>query len=158
MTDDAGRRCDRLARAADEAWAAGEADRAIGLVTRALTLSGARSRAALLQLRGVIEARTGNVRSATEILLEATETSDDPSLTLALLTEATEAATYAGDYAQTVALGWRAAAITPTNETDAFRAETLAGLGRPWRTITNEPQRCSPARSSGPIGWMILFC
>jgi ATP/maltotriose-dependent transcriptional regulator MalT len=98
-----------------------------------------------LQLRGVIEARTGDVRSATEILLEAAETSDDPSLTLALLTEATEAATYAGDYAQTVTQGLRAATIKPTNETDAFRAETLSGLAA---ALANDHERAAALLTS----------
>jgi tetratricopeptide (TPR) repeat protein len=141
LTDDPERRGDRLARAAYAAWATGEADRAIGLITRALPLSRARSRAALLQLRGVIEARTGDVRSATEILLEAAEASDDPSLTLALLTEATEAATYAGDYAQTVALGLRAATITPIDDTDMFRAEALSGLAA---ALAGDHERATP--------------
>ncbi len=144
-TDHPGRRGDRLARAASASWAAGEADRAIGLVTQALPLSSGRSRTALLQLRGVIEARTGDVRSATEILLEATETSDDPSLTLVLLTEATEAAAYAGDYPQTVALGLRAAAIKPGNETDAFRAEALSGLAA---ALANDHERAAALLTS----------
>ena len=93
----------------------------------------------------MIEARNGDVRSATEILLEAAECSDDPSLTLALLTEATEAATYAGDYAQTVALGVRAAAITPSNETDAFRAEALSGLAA---ALANDYERATPLLTS----------
>jgi DNA-binding CsgD family transcriptional regulator len=145
LTDDAERRCDRLARAADASWAAGEADRANGLITQALHLSGARSRATLLQLRGTIEARNGDVRNATEILLEAAEASDGPSLTLALLTEATEAATYAGDYAQTVALGVWAATIKPSNETDAFRAEALSGLAA---ALANDHARATPLLTS----------
>jgi DNA-binding CsgD family transcriptional regulator len=145
LTDDAGRRGDRLARAAQASWSAGDADRAIGLVTQALPLSKARTRATLLALRGVIEARTGDVRAATEILLEAADMSDDPSLTLALLTEATEAATYAGDYAQTVALGVRAATITATTETDMFRAEALSGLAA---ALVNDHERATPLLTS----------
>lgn len=88
----------------------------------------------------MIEARTGDVRSATEILLEAAEASDDPSLTLELLTEATEAAVYAGDYSQAVSPGVRAAAIEPADETDEFRAEVLSGLAA---TLAGDHERAA---------------
>jgi tetratricopeptide (TPR) repeat protein len=70
------------AAAAREAWEAGDPHRARRLVARTLPLCRGGDRARLLALRGVIEARTGDVRAAAEILLEATEYSDSPSLTL----------------------------------------------------------------------------
>jgi hypothetical protein len=46
----------------------------------------------MLYLRGVIEARSGDMRGATATLLEAADASSEPSLTLEILAEATQAA------------------------------------------------------------------
>jgi DNA-binding CsgD family transcriptional regulator len=127
LSADEGRRAGRLAAAAEAAWAAGQPERARGLIARALPLATGERRAQLLHLRGVIEARTGDVRSAVAVLVEAADASEDGSLTLELLTEATEAAMYAGDYAQATALGARADAIEPRSETDRFRVAALSG-------------------------------
>ena len=129
LTADPAQALDWAAVAAHEAWEAGDPQRARGLVARTLPHCRGGDRARLLALRGVIEARTGDVRAAAEILLEAAEYSDSASLTLELLTEAAEASVYAGDYAQAAALGRRAASIPAESETDQFRADTLVGLG-----------------------------
>ena len=121
LSADEGRRIGRLAAAAEAAWAAGQPERARELITRALPLTTGQLRAELLYLRGVIEARTGDLRGAVAVLVEAADASEDGSLTLELLTEATEAAEYAGDYAQAAAIGARADAIEPRSETDRFR-------------------------------------
>ena len=52
------------------------------LIARALPLATGRVRAELLYLQGVIEARTGDLRGAVAILVEAADTSEDGSLTL----------------------------------------------------------------------------
>jgi DNA-binding CsgD family transcriptional regulator len=119
----------RLAAAAQAAWAAGQPERAHELIARALPLATGQIRAKLLYLRGVIEARTGELRGAVAILVEAADTSQDGSLTLDALTEAIEADNYAGDYAHGAALGVRAAAIEPRGEIDRFRVAALSGVG-----------------------------
>jgi DNA-binding CsgD family transcriptional regulator len=127
LSADEERRIRRLADAAEAAWAAGQPKPARELIARALPLARAQVRVGLSQLRGRIEAATGDVRSAVAVLLEAADASQDESLTLELLTEGTEAAMYAGDYAQAAALGARADAIEPRSETDRFRAAALSG-------------------------------
>jgi DNA-binding CsgD family transcriptional regulator len=117
----------RLAAAAEAAWDAGQPERAGELIARALPLTTGQARAELLYLRGMIEARTGDVRGAVAVLIEAADASEDGSLTLEVLTEATEAATYVGDYAHAAALGARAAAIQPRGDTDRFRVAALTG-------------------------------
>jgi DNA-binding CsgD family transcriptional regulator len=136
-----GRRTTRLAAAAEAAWAAGQPDRARELIARALPLATAQVRVGLLQLRGRIEAATGDLGSAVSLLLEASDSSEDGSLTLELLIEATEAATVAGDYAQAVALGTRAAAIEPRSETDRFRVAALSGTAA---ELAGDHERAAP--------------
>jgi DNA-binding CsgD family transcriptional regulator len=128
LSADEGRRTARLAAAAEAAWAAGQPERARELIARALPLTTAQARVGLLQLRGRIEAAAGDLRSGVAVLLEAADASEDASLTLELLFEATEAAQYAGDYAQAAGLGARADAIEPRSETDRFRLAALSGI------------------------------
>jgi DNA-binding CsgD family transcriptional regulator len=128
LSADEARRTDRLTAAAEAAWAAGQPERARELIARALPLATGQPRVRLLHVRGVIEARTGDVRSAVAVLLEAADASDEASLTLELLSEATEAAAYAGDYTQAAAIGARAGAIEPASETDRFRVAALGGM------------------------------
>jgi DNA-binding CsgD family transcriptional regulator len=128
LSADATRRTARLAAAAGAAWAGGQPERARALIARALPLTTGQARAELLHLRGVIEARTGDLRSASAVLAEAADASKNASLTLDALTEATEAAEYAGDYAQASALGARARAIEPRNDIDRFRVAALSGI------------------------------
>jgi DNA-binding CsgD family transcriptional regulator len=128
LSADEGRRAGRLAAAAEAAWAAGQPERARELIARALPLTTAHARARLLYLRGVIEARTRDLRSAVVVLTEAADASEADSLTLEILTEATEAAEWAGDFAQAAALGARAEAIEPRGDTARFRVAALRGM------------------------------
>jgi DNA-binding CsgD family transcriptional regulator len=121
-------RTGRLAAAAEAAWAAGQPERAGELIARALPLTTGQARAELLHLRGVIEARTGDVRGAVTVLLEALGASEDHSQKLELLAEAANAAAYSGDYEQAAAIGARAGAIEPRGETDRFRVAALSGV------------------------------
>jgi DNA-binding CsgD family transcriptional regulator len=141
LSADEGRRAGRLAAAAEAAWAAGQPERARELIARALPLATAQARAELLHLRGVIEARTGDLRSAVAVLTEAADASEDGSLTLEVLNEATEAAAYAGNYAQAAALGARAGAIDPRGETDRFRVAALGGVAA---ELAGDHQRSAP--------------
>ena len=129
LSGDDRHRASRLAAGAEAAWAAGQPERAGELIARAVPLAVGQLRAELLYLRGVIEARTGDLRAAVAILVEAADTSQDRSLTLDALTEAMEADNYAGDYAHGAALGIRAAAIEPHGEIDRFRVAALRGMG-----------------------------
>ena len=118
----------RLALAAQAAWAAGQPDQARDLIARVLPLAPDGLRAELLYLRGVIEAKTGDLLGASAALVEAAETSESPSLQLDALTEATEAAEYAGEYARAAAIAARAGAIEPDDEIDSFRVFALTGM------------------------------
>jgi DNA-binding CsgD family transcriptional regulator/tetratricopeptide (TPR) repeat protein len=128
LTADVDRRGDRLGAAAQAAWAGGQPERARELIARALPLATAQARAELLHLRGVIEARTGDMRSAVPVLVEAADASEDVSLTLDALTEATEAAEYSGEYMQAAEIGARADAVEPRTRTDRFRVVALSGI------------------------------
>jgi DNA-binding CsgD family transcriptional regulator len=128
LSADESRRSGRLAAGAEAAWAAGQPERARELIARALPLTTAQARAELLYLRGMIEARTGDLRSAIAMLVEAVDASETGSLTLEALAEAIEAANYAGDYAQSAALGARAEAIEAQSEIDRFRVAALTGM------------------------------
>ena len=160
-----GRRVGRLAAAAEAAWAAGQPERARELIARALPLTTAQARAELLYLRGVIEARTGDLRSAVAVLVEAADASEAESLTLEMLTEATEAAEYAGDYAQAAAIGARADAIEPRSETDRFRVAALSGMAaelagdheRAAPLLREAIRRAEQFEDPGPLVWASLI-
>jgi DNA-binding CsgD family transcriptional regulator len=141
LTADEGRRAKRLAAGAEAAWAAAQPERARELIARALPRTTDHARAELLHLRGVIEARTGDLRSAVAILVEAADASKDGSLTLELLTEATEAAEYAGDYVHAAAIAARADAIEPRSATDRFRVAALTGLAA---ELAGDHERAEP--------------
>jgi DNA-binding CsgD family transcriptional regulator/tetratricopeptide (TPR) repeat protein len=128
LTADVDRRGDRLRAAADAAWAGGQPERARELIARALPLVTGQTRAELVHLRGVIEARTGDMRGAVPVLVEAADASEDVSLTLDALTEATEAAEYSGDYVQAAEIGARADAVNARTSTDRFRVAALSGI------------------------------
>jgi DNA-binding CsgD family transcriptional regulator len=128
LSVDAGRRASRLAAAAHTAWAAGDPIRARGLIEQALQVTSVPERARLLFLKGVIEARCGDIRSALRILNECLDAASDPSLTLETLGEAAETAAFAGDFTQAADLGRRAATVTPATDRDRFLAAVLTGL------------------------------
>jgi DNA-binding CsgD family transcriptional regulator len=138
LSSDEGLRANRLGAAADAAWAAGQPEHARDLIARALPLATGGLRADLLYLRGVIEARTGDLRAAIAVLVEAADASEDGSFKLDALIEAMEAANYAGDYAEGVALGARAAVIEPHTDIDRFRVTALSGM---WAELAGEHQR-----------------
>jgi DNA-binding CsgD family transcriptional regulator len=154
-----GSRMRRLAAAAQAAWAAGEPDQARALIARVLPLAPDGLRAELLYLRGVIEARTGDLRGAIAVLVEAAETSDSPSFQLDALSEAAEAAAFAGESAQGVAIGARAGAIEPHDELDRFRVSLLTGMaaelagdhGRAERLVRQAVQRGEQLEEPGAL-------
>jgi DNA-binding CsgD family transcriptional regulator len=119
----------RLGEAAEAAWAAGQPERARGLVTRSLANADGRQRVRLLFLSGVIEARSGWLPDALAPVLEAIEGSEDASLTLEMLYDGYEFASYAGAHDRLAELARRVADVEPTGETDRFIAAALTAWG-----------------------------
>ena len=109
LTDAESARGQRLALAAQAAWMAGQANRARALINRSLPLADRPQRARLLYLAGTIEGHNGWLHDGMRTLDKAAALSQDASLSLEILREASGMATYAGDYDTTVALGRRAA-------------------------------------------------
>jgi DNA-binding CsgD family transcriptional regulator len=155
----------RLAAGAQAAWAAAQPDQARDLIGRVLPLAPEGLRAELLYLRGVIEARTGDLRGAMAVLVEAAETSESPSLALDALSEATEAANYAGEFAQSAEIGARAGAIEPHDEIDRFRVSALTGMAaelagdyeRSERLVREAIQRAEQLQDPGALVWASLL-
>ena len=130
LTVDESRFAPRLASAAHAAWDAGQPDRALELIARALRLSDKDLRSRLLHLRGAIESRCGNMRDAVATLLEGAEISSDPSLTLEMLHEAAEAATDTGDLATAAELDARAVALPAPTKRAQFSQAAMTGFAQ----------------------------
>ncbi|MBV9049058.1 MAG: AAA family ATPase, partial [Solirubrobacterales bacterium] len=130
LTVDESRRAPRLASAAQAAWDAGQPDRALELIGRALPSADQRLRARLLSLRGVIESRCGNMRDAVTTLLEGADISPDPSLTLEMLHEAAEAATDTGDLPAAIEINTRAATLPAPTDRARFSQIAMAGFAQ----------------------------
>jgi predicted ATPase len=129
LSTDGTRRAHRITAAAQAAWDAGQPSRAHDIVAQALPLAGGQTRVRLLYLNALIEARTGNVREAYSMLIEAADASTDPSLTVEMLSEAIEGASFVGDVAAVVEIGQRAMEISVTGELDCFRLVCLQAFG-----------------------------
>lgn len=129
LSDAAPPRNRRLAASAEAAWAAGQAERARGLVSRSLANATGPQRVRLLYLSGVIEAMSGWLPDALAPLLEAIEASDDASLTLQMLRDGYEFASYAEAHGQLAELARRAAEVEPVTESDRFIAASLIAWG-----------------------------
>jgi DNA-binding CsgD family transcriptional regulator/tetratricopeptide (TPR) repeat protein len=96
LTRDETQLAPRLAAAAEAAWDAGQVEAARAFAERASRLAGEELRVRLLHLQGRIEDGSGRCREAAETLLAAARLSSDPSLTLAILVDAMDAALEAG--------------------------------------------------------------
>jgi DNA-binding CsgD family transcriptional regulator len=128
LSDAASSRGRRLAAAADAAWEAGQVDRARDLVDRALPLVDRRQRARLLYLRGIIEGRSGKLEEALTAFSEGLAETEDVSLALEMLREASDSAMFAGDVDQMIELGERAGKFAPVTDIDRFVVASLTGL------------------------------
>jgi len=128
-TDDA-HRVQRLAAAAQTAWDAGQPARARDIIGRVLPQATGQTRTRLRYLSAVIEARTGSMRECYALLLEAADANTDPSLSLEMLSEASEAASFCGDAAAVVEICERSRGITVNGELDRFRLACLQGFGQ----------------------------
>ena len=123
-----GRQAPRLGSAAQAAWDAGQPERALELLGRALPLSEPALRADLLYLRGVIEARCGSVGDATRTLLDAAIDAE-PDLALAMLHEAAEAVGAIGQLETVRTIGERAAQLSAASPRAQFSKCILVGAG-----------------------------
>jgi DNA-binding CsgD family transcriptional regulator len=130
--DDA-RRGQLLALAADAAWLAGFADRAIALLSEARELVIEPERLIEIeQLRGHIAVHRGPVMEGHAILVAAAErvASTEPELAVSLLAEAVDACFYAGEVAAMVRTAERAESLLPEHASNRtrFLAATANGM------------------------------
>jgi len=129
LAADEARRGRLLLAAADAAWLAGLADRAVGLLGEARALV---SDAGLLiqieQLRGHIAARRGPVMEGHAILVAAAERAapGNPELAIGMLAEAVDATFFAGDAAEMARTARRLAALVP--DSASTRTRFLAAM------------------------------
>jgi hypothetical protein len=130
LSADSARRAQRIAAAAQAAWDAVQPSRAHDVIGQALPLARDQTRMRLRYLSAVIEARTGSLREAYAMLLQAAGGSTDPSLTVEMLSEAMEGASFSGDVAAVVEIGQQSKRISATGEPDRFRLVCLQAFGR----------------------------
>ena len=130
LSSDDAHRVQRLAAAAQTAWDAGQPARARDIIGRVLPQATGQTRTRLRYLSAVIEARTGSMRECYALLLEAADANTDPSLSLEMLSEASEAASFCGDAAAVVEICERSRGITVNGELDRFRLACLQGFGQ----------------------------
>jgi DNA-binding CsgD family transcriptional regulator len=120
----------RLLMAAEAAWSAGQARRADALLaelrlTNADPVTGARAR----ELQGTIAARTGSLRAALDLLVQAADLAVRPDDSVVLLADAVYAAFYLGDTTTSLALAERLSELTQSATTDRTRALSLMATG-----------------------------
>jgi DNA-binding CsgD family transcriptional regulator len=126
------RRARLLLEAADTAWLAGLAERAVALLAEArATTADPATAVEVDQLDGHIATRRGPVMRGHEILTAAAGRAD-PERAVAMLTEAAGACFYAGDAAAmlTAAEGARAALAPEASTRARFLAATAVGMAR----------------------------
>jgi len=144
LSPDDTRRVRRLAAGAQAAWDAGQSDRVREITGRALLLADGQTRARLLHLRGVIQVRTGSVREACAMLLAAADACTDPSLTLEMLAEAAEAASFSGDMAAMTEIGRRSLHLLGRRRARRLQAHVAAGIRA--AVCRRSPRRSGAAR------------
>jgi DNA-binding CsgD family transcriptional regulator len=135
----------RLVAAAQDAWLAGGPDQALEMLDRARGLvSDLLVRADLMHLRGTVELRCGVPAEAATILAAgAAEVAPiAPTKAIEMLAEAAQAASYAGDAAQIVEFGRRAAALPADDDPDRrFTVMVIVGVGN---LLAGNPARGAP--------------
>jgi DNA-binding CsgD family transcriptional regulator len=130
LSTDEARRLQRVADAADAAWVAGEPDRAREIAGRVLPQASGGTRVQLLHISGLIEAYAGNLQRAFTLLLDAADTSLDPSMTVSLLIQAADVAVSGGDVAALAEISQRVTRISAVHDLDRFKVTALAGFAR----------------------------
>jgi DNA-binding CsgD family transcriptional regulator len=128
LSTDEARRVRRIAAAAHATWDAGQPGRSREIIEQVLPLATGPTRAQLLHLIGVIQARAGSLQEACTRLLQGAEASTDPPLKLEMLMEAAEAASFSGDPDRAIELAARAAPIPATSERDKLIVALLRGF------------------------------
>jgi DNA-binding CsgD family transcriptional regulator len=128
LTLDPTRLAPRLAAAAQAAWDAGQPERALELIARALPLGDAPLQARLLHLRGIVEARCGSIGDAVTTLLGGARAAE-PELALAMLHEAAEVVGAIGQLGTVREIGERAAGLCPRDVRARFSQRVLVGAG-----------------------------
>jgi DNA-binding CsgD family transcriptional regulator len=126
-TDDA-RRVGRFAAAARAAWDAGQPGRSREIIEQVLPRATGQTRARLLHLSGVIEARAGSLQEACTRLLRGAEDCSDPPLKLEMLMEAAEAASFSGNFARSIEIVAHAAPIRAVSPRDRLIVALLGGF------------------------------
>ena len=130
LSTNGARRVQRMAAAAQAAWAAGQHTRAREIIGQALPQATGQTRAQLLYLDGLIEGFAGNLWEASIMLADAADACTDPSLTIEILMVAADAAAASSDPAAITELSQRAMRISPADDLDRFKIESLGGLAR----------------------------
>jgi DNA-binding CsgD family transcriptional regulator len=130
LSTDEARRVRRITAAAGAAWHAGQPDRARAAIARALPLASGELRAHVLHLSGVVEANAGSLPEACTRLLEAAESTGDPSLRLEMLAEASETMTMTGDFARGIEIAAMMARIVPVSARDRLMHTQARGYAK----------------------------
>jgi DNA-binding CsgD family transcriptional regulator len=138
LSVDERRRDRRIAAAAHAAWAAGQPERAREAIARLLPRADDGLRAELLHLSAMIDASTGSLREAYTKLREGAELSTDPELTLEMLLEAVEAASFSGEPAVVRELAQRGARVSAEGPRAELMSKTLDGFAQAY---AGEPER-----------------
>ncbi len=126
LAADSERRGRLLWEAAEAAWLAGLADRAVSLLDEAREVSTDREQLVEIdQLAGHIATRRGPVMRGHAILTEAAARAD-PERAVAMLSEAASACFYAGNPTEMLSVAERARALLPDNA--SIRARFLAAI------------------------------
>lgn len=134
LTPDAAVRAERQVRAADTAWTAGNAVRALALLdARARDAGTAESTSAggarEVELRASIAARTGSLREALEYLLVAADRAESADAQAMALADAVHATFYLGDARTAAVLAERLAALQESVAEPHARALGLMATG-----------------------------
>jgi DNA-binding CsgD family transcriptional regulator len=129
LSPDPDTRSDMLLRAAESAWLGGQGSRALTLLDVHADTPGAGGRGKELELRGAIVARTGSLREAMELLVEAADQATSPDDAAVLVADAAHAAFYLGDTKVLRALAKRQAGLEPSLSSPRARALGLMSTG-----------------------------
>ncbi len=151
LTPDRERRTERLLCAAETAWSAGLTERALGLLeAHGREHPEESGRMQELSLRGAIAARTGHVRDAREMLMEAANLATDPNEETVILADAVHANFYLADASAAVALAQRLAELAPAVTDDRARAFGLVATGTA-RILAGQPGGAADLRAAVPM-------
>ncbi|WP_083408215.1 AAA family ATPase [Mycolicibacterium rutilum] len=135
LTNDDALRCGRLVAAAEAAWFSGQSARAGDLLVDAETITDdARRLTDIAALRGTIALRTGSLRDARDLLVDAARRAEsvDPQVAVALLGDAVTACFCLCDTASGLVAADRIEALLPscTAASTQVRGELSIGIAR----------------------------